>query len=235
MTHTVLLVDDDPNVLHCLGRLLQNQPYQLYTARSGEEALRMLNSRRVDVVVSDERMPGMSGSDLLAWVASNAPDVVRIMLTGYASVETMLRAINEGGVCYVFTKPCNEAHLAITIRRALENKDLAKKHAQLLERNEQQTEDRERFAKDLEVLDRLISRDLQKPVQLVTQSCQSLLEHHDDLFDPKATSLIRETVDAVSDMQAFVADLLGRVRAWQSTGLYRDSCAEPLASVGRSP
>ncbi|MGO8745017.1 MAG: hypothetical protein ACLQNE_03415 [Thermoguttaceae bacterium] len=91
------------------------------------------------------------------------------------------------------------------------------KSARLRRRNEQHTKDLEGFAKDVEVIGRLISRDLQKPMQLVTQSCQSLLEHHQDLFDPKAASLIRGTVDAVSDMRAFVEDLLGRVRARQST------------------
>ena len=87
------------------------------------------------------------------------------------------------------------------------------KCAQLFRRNEQHTKDLEGFAKDVEIIDRLISRDLQKPMQLVTQSCQSLLEHHQDIFDPKVASLIRGAVDAVSDMRAFVEDLLGRVRA----------------------
>jgi CheY-like chemotaxis protein len=72
MTHTVLLVDDDADVLHCLTRMLQRQPYQLYTARSGDEAVTLLKCRHVDVIVCDERMPGMSGSELLAWVARMA-------------------------------------------------------------------------------------------------------------------------------------------------------------------
>jgi DNA-binding NtrC family response regulator len=128
MTHTVLLVDDDAVVLHCLARILQNQPYQLYTARSGTEAVNVLEARRVDVIVSDERMPGMSGTDLFAWVAMYYPGVVRIMLTGRATMETAIRAINEGGVHYFFTKPCNEAHLAVVIRKALEHQNLLVKH-----------------------------------------------------------------------------------------------------------
>ena len=131
MTRTVLLVDDDADVLHCLTRMLQKQPYQLYTARSGDEAMTLLKCRQVDVIVADERMPGMSGSELLAWVARNYPDVMCIMLTGQASVEAVMRAVNEGSVYHVFTKPCNEVDLAIAIRKALEHKELAEQLANL--------------------------------------------------------------------------------------------------------
>ena len=71
MNHTVLLVDDDANILHGLARVLRHQPYQLFTARSGDEAMAILRTRSIDVIVSDEQMPGISGSDLLAWVADN--------------------------------------------------------------------------------------------------------------------------------------------------------------------
>ena len=122
MNHTVLLVDDDPNILHGLARVLRNQPYELYTARSADEAMALLKAWNVDVIVSDEQMPGISGSDLLAWVAENYPDVMRIVLTGHATAETAIRAINEGDVYHFFTKPCDEVELALTIRKALEQK-----------------------------------------------------------------------------------------------------------------
>ncbi|MHB8901992.1 MAG: response regulator, partial [Thermoguttaceae bacterium] len=74
MESVVLLVDDDQNILHGLVRALRHQPYQLYTATSGEEALMVLKGHRVDVIVSDEHMPGMCGGELLAWVADNYPE-----------------------------------------------------------------------------------------------------------------------------------------------------------------
>ena len=122
MNHTVLLVDDDANVLFGLARVLRQQPYQLYTARSADEAMEIFKARNIDVIVSDEQMPGISGSDLLAWVANNYPDVMRIVLTGHATAETAIRAINEGGVFRFFTKPCDEVQLALTIREALERR-----------------------------------------------------------------------------------------------------------------
>lgn len=124
MENVVLLVDDDPNILHGLARALRHQPYHLYTATSGEEALLILKGHNVDVIVSDEQMPGMCGSELLAWVAENCPEVARIVLTGRPTVEAAIRAINEGSVYQYFTKPCNPAHLAVAIRKALELKVL---------------------------------------------------------------------------------------------------------------
>ena len=123
MKPTVLLVDDDEGVLHGLARALRHQPYRLHTARSAEEAIWAMKSGRVDVIVSDETMPGMPGSDLLAWSAGAFPDVVRIMLTGNATTATAIRAINEGAVYHFFTKPCDVVQLAITIRKALEHRE----------------------------------------------------------------------------------------------------------------
>ena len=133
MTHCVLLVDDDANVLRGLARVLRRQPYELYTARSGDEAMQILKTQSVDVIVSDEQMPGISGADLLAWVAEHYPDVMRIVLTGHATAETAIRAINEGNVYYFFTKPCDEVQLALTIRKALEHKDLLRENRRLFE------------------------------------------------------------------------------------------------------
>ena len=122
MEHVVLLVDDDQNILHGLARALRHQPYRLFTATSAEEALLVLKTRSVNVIVSDEQMPGMCGTDLLAWVAANCPDVTRIVLTGSPTVEAAIRAINDCAVFQFFTKPCNPAHLAVAIRKALEHK-----------------------------------------------------------------------------------------------------------------
>ncbi len=124
MNHTILLVDDEPNVLDALRRVLRKEPYEILTATSADEAATLLARRVVDLIVCDEEMPGMSGTEFLAAVAGEYPDVVRIMLTGHPTLPTALRAINEGHVYQFFTKPCNEIDLAISIRRALEQKDL---------------------------------------------------------------------------------------------------------------
>ena len=124
MKPIVLLIDDDENVLSGLVRSLHKEPYQLLTAKSGDEAMLILKNREVDVIVIDEIMPGISGSDLLAWAAENAPDTIRIMLTGNATTSIAIRAINEGQVYNFFTKPCDDVQLAVAIRKAIEHRGL---------------------------------------------------------------------------------------------------------------
>jgi len=139
MSHTVLLVDDEQNILEGLTRVLRKESYEILTATAAEEAAGLLEEHAVDLIVSDEEMPGMSGTEFLARVAQDYPDVVRIVLTGHPSLSATLRAINEGKVYQFFTKPCNEIDLAITIRRALEQKDLMQKSRDLLEVTKRQS------------------------------------------------------------------------------------------------
>jgi two-component system probable response regulator PhcQ len=133
MRHTVLLVDDEPIVLVVLKRVLRDEPYEILTAGNAEEAAYVLGGAPVDLIVCDEEMPGMLGSEFLANVARDYPDTVRIMLTGHPTLPAALRAINEGRIYQFFTKPCNEIDLAIAMRHALVQKDLMVKSRELLE------------------------------------------------------------------------------------------------------
>lgn len=129
MNHTVLLVDDEPNILSGLTRLLHKEPYTILTANTAEQAAAVLAERSIDLIVCDEEMPGMSGTEFLVRVADQYPDVIRIVLTGHPSLPAVLRAINEGKIYHFFTKPCNEIDLAITIRNALGQKNLTANRA----------------------------------------------------------------------------------------------------------
>ncbi len=133
MGHTLLLVDDDDHVLHGLVRALRQQPFRIYTAKSADEAIWILKCQEIDVLVADEKMPGRSGTELLAWAAEFYPDVMRIMLTGVPTVEIAVRAINEGAVYRFFTKPCNDVDLAIAIRKAMEERDRRRQERRLFQ------------------------------------------------------------------------------------------------------
>lgn len=102
---TILFVDDDPAVLRVLQRSLLGQPFDVITAASGAEALRTLKRRRVDVLVADLDMPGMSGLELLSVVRKCFPSVLRALLTGTATLERTVEAINEGEIVRLFPKP----------------------------------------------------------------------------------------------------------------------------------
>jgi two-component system response regulator HupR/HoxA len=102
---TVLFVDDEENVLAALKRGLLEEPYNTLFARSGREALEVLARSPVHVIVTDMRMPEMSGLELLRIVKRDYPRIVRMVLSGYTQVTTLLTAINQGEVFRFITKP----------------------------------------------------------------------------------------------------------------------------------
>jgi two-component system, probable response regulator PhcQ len=128
----VLLLDDEPNVTAGIKRALHNEPWKIYTAATVGGAFDILARENVDVVVSDERMPGMSGSQFLTEVRRKYPNTIRMILSGQADLEAAVRAINEGEVYRFLLKPCNPAELSITIRQALEHKQLVELSRKLL-------------------------------------------------------------------------------------------------------
>ncbi len=132
MQSTVLLVDDEPNLLDALARTLRHTPYQVLTATSGQAALDLLGTTQIDVIVADEMMPGMTGTELLTRARTEHPSVMRVILTGQAKLESAVAAINEGEVYRFLTKPCNPADLAITIQHALQHKALMDQAQRLL-------------------------------------------------------------------------------------------------------
>jgi DNA-binding NtrC family response regulator len=119
---TVLFVDDEVAILEILRRSLLNESYVVITADSAAKALDILANTLVDVVVSDERMPGMLGSKLLGCVHDAYPNIVRIILTGEAGPPAAVRAINEGSPYRFLSKPVSADELARTIRQALHTK-----------------------------------------------------------------------------------------------------------------
>ena len=119
MDPTVLFVDDEPDVIEGLKRGFRKLPYNLLWAYSGREAVEILSNEPVDVLVADEMMPEMGGSELLAYARKHHPGILRIMLTGHASVTSAMNAIYDGWVYQYLHKPCNAADLASAIYNGL--------------------------------------------------------------------------------------------------------------------
>ena len=145
MPHRVLLVDDEANVLHGLQRLLVDEPYEIFTAKSAAEGLALLREQQISLVVSDERMPGMSGSEFLSVVREEFPDTMRIILTGQASLEAAIRAINSGGIHRFLVKPCKQEELVCALKQTLEFRTVLVKAYQLLKINREQADELERL------------------------------------------------------------------------------------------
>jgi two-component system, probable response regulator PhcQ len=137
-TATILLVDDEPQVTDALKRALRREPYEILTATSGAAGQELLERHRVDVVISDEQMPGMSGSEFLSAVRKQFPHTIRMILSGQASLEAAVRAINEGEVYRFFLKPCNPTDLIFTVQQALAHKRLEEQSRRLLREYQRQ-------------------------------------------------------------------------------------------------
>jgi len=130
MTYKMLLVDDEPANLRALQRLFRAD-YEVITATSGAEALQILAQHDVALLITDQRMPEMTGIELLKNTVSLRPRMVRIILTGYTDVDTLVEAINCGHVYRYVSKPWSNDELRLTVRRALEHYETNKKSHEL--------------------------------------------------------------------------------------------------------
>jgi DNA-binding NtrC family response regulator len=126
---SLLLVDDESAILSALKRELRSAGYELLTATSGEEALRILANSDVQVILSDYRMPGMSGVELLTEAHRLQPDAVRMVLSGYADIEAITEAINCGRIYKFLNKPWNSEQLQEVVADAFAHHDLVRKDA----------------------------------------------------------------------------------------------------------
>ena len=114
----LLIVDDEARILSALRRTLRREGYEILTANTPAEALRVLDETPVDAVLSDQKMPGMSGDQLLAEAARRRPDAVRLLITGWTQ-ELPPERLEELGIRALVTKPWDDAKLKATLRRAL--------------------------------------------------------------------------------------------------------------------
>ena len=137
---TLLLVDDEPNILASLKRLLRRDAYHILTANSGQEGLDVLASNAVDVIVSDQRMPGMLGADFLRKAKLLCPQTIRIMLSGYTELQAVTDAVNEGAIFKFLTKPWEDHQLREHVAEAFRLKgiddDNVRLNAQLRDANQ---------------------------------------------------------------------------------------------------
>ena len=173
--HTVLCVDDEENILHSLKRLLRKEGYRLLTATSGEEGLRLLQGNDVHLVISDQRMPEMSGTEFLSIVKEHYPDAIRIVLTGYTDVDSITESINKGHIYKFFLKPWNDQSLQLEIRQAIDQYELIETNKALHEKVLKQNEELRMINENLEALVQERTKELEIQNQALELS-QAVLE-----------------------------------------------------------
>ncbi len=120
MDKSILVVDDEPQILSALKRALRNQSYSVLIANDGNEALEILNQHEVALILSDYMMPGISGTELLAQAEKIQPHTIRIILSGHSDFQTVMQSIKEGVVHKFLAKPWSNDVLIEQINKALE-------------------------------------------------------------------------------------------------------------------
>jgi PAS domain S-box-containing protein/diguanylate cyclase (GGDEF)-like protein len=128
---TLLLVDDEENILAALKRLLRRDGYHVVTASNGPQGLQRLAEHEVDVILSDQRMPGMTGVEFLRRAKELYPDTVRMVLSGYTELTSITDAINEGAIYKFLTKPWDDERLRVHIEEAFKHKEMADENRRL--------------------------------------------------------------------------------------------------------
>ncbi len=128
---TLLFVDDEPSILSALRRLFRPHGYRIVMAESGAAGLEILEHEAVDLVISDMRMPEMDGATFLKHVRQRWPEVMRILLTGYADITSTVAAINEGEIYRYISKPWDDNEIVLVVREALERRRLEEENRRL--------------------------------------------------------------------------------------------------------
>jgi len=166
----LLIVDDEDEILKALHRQFRRD-YQVYTARSAEEGFRLLMENPIHVIISDQRMPKITGSEFLGKVKTEYPDAIRLLLTGYADIQAVISAVNEGNIFRYVTKPWDPVELSTIVRQAFERYHLLVENRKLLielqagnARLEQRVAERTTELK--ETLDKLQTVNMQKDLYM---------------------------------------------------------------------
>lgn len=139
--NSLLLVDDEVNILSALKRLFRPMGYRIFTAESGKEGLDILRNEKIDLVISDMRMPEMNGAQFLEEVRNIHPDTIRMLLTGYADLSSTVAAINRGEIYRYIAKPWEDNDIVLAVKHALDRKFLEQEKLRLEEITRRQNEE----------------------------------------------------------------------------------------------
>jgi signal transduction histidine kinase len=207
--HTLLIVDDEVDVLESLRHLFHRQ-YRVLTAGSGQEAVELLQNNDVHLILSDQRMPGMTGDVFLGHARRMRPDAIRMLFTGYADIQAVINAVNEGYIFRYILKPWDALELEGIVRQAAEQYELIAERNRLitelqaakanLERaNEELTEAGQLKSAFIEVA----SHEFNTPITLLLGLSELLR-----LLDPQRDAQERELIERISASARQLAKLV---------------------------
>src|SRR5262249_27652073 len=194
---TILGVDDEPDVVQSVQDLLRLDYRVLGTTRAAD-GLRILEEQEVHIVMSDQRMPEMTGVEFLRQVRGDHPDAIRLLFTGYADIKAVIDAINQGNVYRYITKPWDPDELQTVLRQACEQFDLLVERNQLLQELQPKTRERDTANPELrqatalkEAFIRVASHELRTPLTILSGLTELVVQ------TPNLAEPVRERLAAV--------------------------------------
>ena len=169
--HTLLFVDDEVSITKALQRLFRREGYYILTASSGQEGLALLGKaeKPVSLIISDQRMPQMTGAQFLEKAKEIFPDAIRFLLTGYSDMDAIVDAVNKGEIHRYLTKPWNDDDLLLQVRQGLDQYELVLENRRLLVLTNKQNKELSELNKDLE-------KKVEKRTQEIREKNESLKE-----------------------------------------------------------
>ncbi len=211
---SILYVDDEESNLKGFKSIYFTD-YTIYTAISGKEALEILANHEVHIIITDQKMPGMTGVQFLSNTMSKYPEPIRIILTGYSDIEVLMKAINECGIFRYLTKPWNEQEMNMTINQALDTYNLRKENSELIKKlTDANTTLEEKVMERTKKIENLIStvaHDLRSPlnqikaiVSLIHLDSTNLKDEQKSFIDLifKAAGRLTEMINRILDLNA---------------------------------
>jgi signal transduction histidine kinase len=221
--HTLLIVDDEPDVLDSL-RYLFHRRYRVHTATGAEAALELLRQEPIQLILSDQRMPGMSGDEFLARAREIAPDAIRMLFTGYADIQAVTNAINRGEIYRYVLKPWDSNDLELMIRQAAEQYDLLADRRRLFDELKETNSRLTVANRELAEADQLksaflevASHELNTPITIV-QGLAELLQLTATGDNPTQSELLRQIGESTRQLGRLVSSMLKLV----GTGEFRN-------------
>lgn len=215
---TLLIVDDEPDVLDSLRHLFHRK-YRVLTADNGREGLELLAANDVQIILSDQRMPGMTGDQFLKAARERCPDTIRLLFTGYAEIQTVIDAVNKGGIFRYIHKPWDVGELEAVVAQAGDQFELLAERKRLVDELRSANARLIDANRDLEESDRLktaflevASHEFNTPITIV-QGLSELLKLVNPERDPKEREIVEQIAESASQLARMVSSTLKLTRA----------------------
>jgi len=218
--NNLLLIDDEPSILSSLRRQFRRN-YKVYIANSAEEGLELMKEHSIQVIISDQRMPGMNGSEFFDEVKHKYPDATRLLLTGYSDIQAVIEAINDGNIFRYITKPWDPTELDTIVREAFDRHNLIVQNKELVHQLQEANRDLENRVKartlELTKLNKekdhmigIVAHDLRGPLGTI-KMCRNII--CEDLTDTETQTEFLGLINEVAEKALRLIDDLLDVSA----------------------